>query len=195
MRLRPYFDFLSVGSQTFPDGNREFCISVSSAVLVHLYPSSANMLMTKNYGEILHHCTSQYLQCVLQEGPRTTIPALPSKFGLFQCSLYTTHWDKVCSVSRSPYCLLKPSLELSLEVLDTGQVMKFHRGPYYLKDLIKEVKFPFQNQLSMGIHYIYLMKGLDIASTVRMNHEGCTIIKALRFLRSLWKSHGTESQT
>lgn len=38
------------------------------------------------------------------------------------------------------------------------------------------------------------MKGLDMASTVRMNHEGCTIINALRFLRSLGKSHGTEGQ-
>lgn len=44
----------------------------------------------------------------------------------------------------------------------------------------------------LGIHHSYLMKGLDMASTVRMNHEGCTIINALRFLRSLWKSHGTE---
>lgn len=41
----------------------------------------------------------------------------------------------------------------------------------------------------------YLMKGLEIASTVRMNHEGCTMIRALRFFRSLEGNHGMERQT
>lgn len=31
------------------------------------------------------------------------------------------------------------------------------------------------------------MKGLVIAKRVRMNHEGCTIIKDLRFFRNLYK--------
>lgn len=60
--------------------------------------------------------------------------------------------------------------------------------------LRSEIEFLLQNQLSWGTCGIYLMKGRDIASTVRMNHEGCTIISALRFLRSLWRSQGTESQ-
>lgn len=32
----------------------------------------------------------------------------------------------------------------------------------------------------------YLMKGREMASTVRMNHEGWTMIRDFRFFLSLW---------